>query len=487
MLTRTERFAALTIPKIMLPEGMDVMNTDITHDYQFLGAQAVNHLTNKIAMTLFAPTRPFFKAQLSEKAQEENGDTDPVVVDAAMANIEREAMRRMDRLAIRPKIYSAIRNLIVTGNVLVEFLRDSLRVYGMRQWAVKRTYDGGLHTLIIREKMKFDELADKVQGILHRHYQDDSEVHFYRLIERVQKGRYKLTCAVDTHILPPAFSHTYSEETLPFQVMTWDLGDNDDYATGLVEEYVGGFEAISQMAEGMVNGGTMAAEFRWLLSPGLTKADDFEDTENGSAIPGNKDDISVVGPENHEAISVLSTIYDKYARGIGAAFLLHSAVTRDAERVTAEEIRLSANELESAHGGTYSTLATNMQGPVARWLLTGVDKRLNSRDVEVSVVTGLDGMSRNGDLENLRLAFQDLTFIATAPDEVKARLKYNPLVKYIGAGRGVDLSPFVMSDEEFQAEQDRLMQQQMQMQAQQSAADVAGQAAGASAAGIQPQ
>ena len=42
-------------------------------------------------------------------------------------------------------------------------------------------------------------------------------------------------------------------------------------------------------------------------------------------------------------------------------FLLNSAIQRKAERVTAEEIRYMAQELETAQGGVYSILSQEMQ------------------------------------------------------------------------------------------------------------------------------
>lgn len=51
------------------------------------------------------------------------------------------------------------------------------------------------------------------------------------------------------------------------------------------------------------------------------------------------------------------------------AFLLNSAVQRQGERVTAEEIRYVAGELEDTLGGVYSILAQELQLPLAKRLL----------------------------------------------------------------------------------------------------------------------
>src|SRR5690606_39318157 len=103
-------------------------------------------------------------------------------------------------------------------------------------------------------------------------------------------------------------------------------------------------------------------------------------------------------------------------------FRSNSAMTRDAERVTAEEIRMTAMELETSFGGTYTALAGNFQTPLANWLLEKVDTKIDGKDFRVVVITGLDALSRNGELENLRLVFEDLAALQAAPEALLQRL-----------------------------------------------------------------
>jgi hypothetical protein len=126
-----------------------------------------------------------------------------------------------------------------------------------------------------------------------------------------------------------------------------------------------------------------------------------------------------------------------------------SSVLHEAERVTQEEVRLTANELETAYGGVYSTLASSLQLPIARWLFKSIDLNLGSTDIKVTILTGLDALSRSGDLENLRMAMSDMANMAALPENMQARMKWSPITAYIGQGRGVDLKPFFMDDAEF--------------------------------------
>lgn len=110
---------------------------------------------------------------------------------------------------------------------------------------------------------------------------------------------------------------------------------------------------------------------------------------------------------------------------------------------------MTATELETAYGGVYSTLAASLQKPVGVWLLDASDFSLQGTQIEVTIVTGLDALSRNGDLENFRLAISDLAQIATLPPTLQERMKFDEIKAFVGQGRNVDLDKFLMTDAEY--------------------------------------
>lgn len=477
LMDRVERYASLTIPKIMLPDGFQPESTDQTHDFQSLGAQAVNHVVNKLVMALFRPSQPFFRLQVGDKTKAElaaAGITEPEIA-SALSETERNACRELDGLAQRPKLYLLARHLVVTGNVLVEFKDDALRVVGLRYWCVKRNLDGSVNTLVIREKVKFDELAPEVQQAMPPgRYQPETEVEFFRMLKRDSRGDMHLTQWVDDIRLPKQFNGKWKASEAPYRVITWDLADESDYGTGLVEEYAGDFEALSVLAEAVVDGAVLGCEFRWLVNPsGQTSADDFNSSKNGDALSGVPTDIQPTQGGNPNAVKIALEVASSYEQRIARGFLMSSGMTRDAERVTAEEIRLVANELETSFGGVYSALAANIQEPVARWLLDRVGASIKGKDLRVMVVSGLDALSRNSDLEALRLALGDLAQIATLPPELQQRLDMAALAAFIGQGRGVALEKFLKSEEQVQQE----IQQQREANVAEQSAIAAGEAA----------
>lgn len=488
LMLRVENYASLTIPKICLPEGFVAESTDQTHDYQSAGAQGTNHLTNKIMLALFAPSRPFFRVSLGMGSQKEAvaAGLTPEKLAPLLAKMERDATATLDELGQRPKLYQCIRHLIVAGNVLLVLNDGDMRVIALRHFCVKRDHRGHVCTLIIKECILYDELDQDVRAALTKGtYTDESKVDHYRWIEYdYDKKVYKMTQWVNDEQLPAKFNGQWTHETMPYRVLTWDLDDASDYATGLIEEYAGDLEAMSVLSEAVVDGAVLGTEYRWLVNPtGQTTADDLNLSKNGDALPGLIADIAPTQGGNPQAITVADNVLQRYEKRVALGFLLQSAITRNAERVTAEEIRTTAQELETAFGGVYSSLAQIIQGPIAVWLLAKSGNTIAGTDLKVAVITGLDALSRNGDLENLRAAFGDLASLAQVPPQLLIRLKFDALVTFVGDGRGIDMRPFLLSDAEYQ----QLLAQQAKQRVQEAGGTAAATAQGEATAQPQPQ
>lgn len=482
LMTRAERYASLTIPKICLPVGFNAESTDQTHDYQSVGAQATNHLTNKMMLALFAPSRPFFRVDAGKltKAQLESIGVEEQMLAPIYAKMERDAVAELDKRGQRAKLYALVRHLIVVGNVLLHLGKKDLRVIGLRNFCVKRDHKGDVLTLVIKECMRFEELDPEIKKIVVGRYHDDTMVDHYKLIRLLPSGDYGMSQWIDETRLPAKFDGKWSAENMPYRVMTWDLDDENDYATGLVEEYAGDLEALSVLSESVVDGAVLGTEYRWLVNPtGQTDADTLNKSKNGDALPGVPADIAPTQGGNPQAITVADQVLVRYEQRVGRGFLMQSAVQRNAERVTAEEIRQTAQELETSFGGVYSALAQTVQTPIARWLLSDIGGLgIKGTDIQVSVITGLDALSRNGDLENLRAALGDLGATLNLPPQLLARIKFEPLAKFVGDGRGIDLAPFLMNDAEYQQAVQQAQAQRVQEAGQTAQGEAAGQAQG---------
>lgn len=482
-ITRLETYASYTIAKLMTPTGYTQENTELTHDYQAVGAQAVNHLANKIMLALFAPSRPFFRLDPDMELAAELEAAGVSMPDLAetLSKGEKEAIKALDRMALRPKLYEAVKQLIVLGNTLMYLAKDDMRVVNIKNYAVRRSMSGKVLELMVIDKVKFDELEDDVQEQCRRYTvfnREDQDVILYRWIKRSATGQYHMTQWVDHIRLPSKFDGSWPEDQMPYRVLTWDLSDGAHYGTGLVEDYKGDFSALSTLSVSKLQAAILSSEFRWLVNPaGMTKVEDFEQSANGAAIAGVKGDIELVQSGKAADLQVTINVEADYVTRIGRGFLLGTSVTRDAERVTAEEIRMQANELETSLGGAYSRLAVDFQIPMAYWLLEIVKLGIRGHRIQPSIVTGLEALSRTGDLEDLRMWLADLAALAALPDELKAILKMDKLAAALAAPRRITTSDYMKSPKEQQAEADAQAQRQLSMDASQQGIATAGKIA----------
>jgi hypothetical protein len=153
-------------------------------------------------------------------------------------------------------------------------------------------------------------------------------------------------------------------------------------------------------------------------------------------------------------------------RRLAAAFLLNQSVQRDAERVTAEEIRFLANELETSLGGIYSLLSHELQLPLIRRIIAVLEREkklpiLPKDSVEPIIITGFEALGRGNDANKLA------TFLKTAaailgPEAVVQYTNVSDAMKRLGTGFGIDMKGLIKTAEQVQQEQQQAQQAQQQ-------------------------
>lgn len=480
LLTRCERYAALTLPSVCPEDSYDEGSDQLSHSLNSIGAQAVNNLVNKMVLAMFAPSRPFMRLDLpaDKKAAILQGlQMDEAQFREELAIMEKEMVKYLDGTGSRPKLFDLFAHLIITGNCLRLTENDVMRIIGIKDFVSRRNVSGQVIEVMMRERVLRDELPEDIQPFVVAK-DDCHEVDYYRWWKWDGKVFKETQHVDDVPVTLPKYNGQYKREEMPAQHHVWRIADKRHYGIGQVEDYIGDFEGLNDLTEAEVNGAILASEFRWLVNPGgMTRPEDFKTSRNGDAIPGSEGDITLVNATAVAgALQVVSQSADKYIRRIGQGFLLTGAVQRDAERVTAEEIRLLANELETGLGGIYSRLAVDLQLPMAYWLMGKVGKNLfKGSDFQPVIVTGLDALSRNGDLEAMQLFLQDVVQITTMPPQVQQYLKLDSIFSALAAGRGLRSTDFINNqsavDQMNAQAQDQMRSQQTEDYAAQKAID----------------
>ena len=481
-LTRCEKYAGWTLPMIF-PDDPLMEYDEMQNDYQSVGASAVTNLANKIMMALFQPSKPFFRMQLTQeqKADIQANGMSGAEVDAALAQTERDAMRELDKINARVVMNDMIQQLIITGNSLLFMPNDDkMQVYSLRDYTIQRDLRGTPVKIIIRETKAVAGLSDELAALaVAEGYNETDDISIYTGIIRTTGNKYLVWQELEDICYCHKRVGMYQEDSLPWIPLTWNLARGKDYGTGLVENYAGDFHTLSTLAEAILDYTTVVTDVKNLVDPtGMTDVRELTEAPSGAYVHGKEEDLFTYTASGAmgQASDFLDRRFTAVERRLGAAFLLNTSVTRDAERVTAEEIRMQAHELESSLGGVYSRLATELQLPLAKRLLNKLDKTF--KDVEPVIVTGFESLSRNSELDNFRMFMQDLAGMADLPEQVMVRLKFNDVIAVLGAGHGVDYKKFLKDEEIVQKEQQARMAAQAQQAGMEANAVSQGQAAG---------
>ena len=157
---------------------------------------------------------------------------------------------------------------------------------------------------------------------------------------------------------------------------------------------------------------------------------------------------------------------------LGHAFLLTSGAVRNAERVTAEEVRMVSMELESALGGLYSLLSNELQLPMVNRLLDVMNKnkrlpKLPKDIVNPVIITGIEALGRGHDLQKLDMFLQGAAQVV-GPQAVAEFVNVGEYFKRRATSLGIKTTNLVKSDEDLQAEKEQAMQMQQQDKMMQS-------------------
>jgi hypothetical protein len=206
-----------------------------------------------------------------------------------------------------------------------------------------------------------------------------------------------------------------------------------------------------------------------LVNPnGTTRADAISRAENGAVVAGNAADVEFLTvAKNSDFATALQTM-QMIEKRLNFVFLNNEAATRDASRVTAEEIRLMATQLESGLSGTYSVLAHELQLPLVKRVMhiMGVDGALPAMPkglIEPVVQTGLEAIGRGNDKARLTNFIQTIG-AALGPEALMQYVDPSELIRRFAASDGIDTDGLVKTDDDLQNEQ--AQQQQLMLEEQ---------------------
>lgn len=470
-LSRARSCAELTIPTLMPPDGHNG-STQYNTPFQSVGARGVNNLASKLLMTLLPPNQAFFRLTIDDYDLVELGGDARGKAEEALARIERTATQVIESKAIRVPTFEALKQLIVSGNALVHLPpKGGMKVFRLDRYVANRDSMGNVVKIITKETISYEALPKDVMEVLleNPEYQVDTnkkECDIYTCVKRVG-NKYEVHQEVHDIVIPSS-TGSYSQEKLPWMALRFIAVDGNDYGRSFCEEIVGDLKSLEALTRAIVEGSAASSKLLFMVRPnGTTKMRSIADAPNGGIVSGDANDVTTLQANKFNDFRVAQETMQKITERLSFAFLLNSSVQRQAERVTAEEVRYMAQELETALGGIYSVLSQEFQVPLVNLLLAKMQKegkmpKFPKDTLKPQIVTGLEALGRGQDLNKLSTFLQYLQPLGQ--QVIAQELNIDDYIDRLGASLGIDTQGLVKSEEQKAQEQQAAMQAQQQQQ-----------------------
>lgn len=481
-LDRAYQCSELTIPTLIPPLGHN-SSTKYYTPWQGIGARGVNNLASKLLLGLFPVNTPFVRLTIDDftLAELTQSPGNRSKIEEGFNKMERAISGEYEGTGMRAPCFTTLKHLIVSGNALQYLPADGgVRVFGLDQFVTRRDPKGNLLEAIIKECVDPVTLEEDLQELLEEdpevkpekkdHSHDVIEVYtrFYRDAKRWRMHQEIAGKRV------PGSDGSWPVAKPPILALRWTAVEGEDYGRGYVEEYLGDLISLEGLSRSIVEATAAVSKIVFLVNPnGLTRVKDIAEAESGDFVDGVESDIHCLQADKQADLRIASETIKSLTDRLSYAFLMTSAVQRNGERVTAEEIRTMVNDLESALGGVYSVLSQEFQLPLVIRMMDRMQKQkrlppLPEGVITPKIVTGLEAIGRGQDLQKYQALMQFLAPLG--PEVLGSEFNLGDLITRAGTALMIDMDGLVKSPEQKAQE----AQQQAQMMQQQMMQELAG-------------
>lgn len=447
---KCKQYAEYTLPGLFVDPM--VQKASVRHDFQSAAALLVNSLASKLTRALFPPGVPFFKSTISAALRTAAGNSGLSIqeLENTLKQSDQQATERLFLNATTAALTQALKLLIVTGNVLLYRDRDAadISIWSLHSFTVRRKSNGKWRTVILKQRFAVDELPEDIRKdyIAKRPGASDNMSQQVDLYTRIEKHpgdvnpRVEVTNEIEGYTVGGKSS--YPEHLCPWVVATWNLPSGRHYGSGLVEDYTGDFAKLSLMSEQL---GLYELESLSILNlvdeAAGSVVDDYEKADTGDFVRGKVNGVTSYERGDYQKINAVNASLMSLLQRLSQAFM-YTANTRHAERVTAEEIRNTAQEAEEMLGGVYSLLAEQVQVPLAYLALYEVSDELLAglvgKHYRPEILTGIPALTRAILVQNMLAFSQEAVVIVPAMTQLDPRIDKLKLLDVLYNAKNID-------------------------------------------------
>lgn len=471
--------SSLTIPHLIPESSYAQPKTNraeaIESLYQGIGSRGVSQLANKLLLTLLPPQEPYFRmvideavvAQYEEQAQAGGSPVPPdfrTRLDSMLSENEQRIMTRMNKIRVRSKMALGFKHLVVGGNLLLYVSPSGARCYGLPKYVADVDPEGNPVEVVICENVSPEVLRVMKPGAVLGDENEPQKV-LTHIRWDYRKDRVEWIQQHEEKNISDTFGFS-TISTCPWILLAINRADGEAYGRGVVEEVIGDLASHNELSRAVVEASLQMAKVVWLVNPnGMTKAGDIANAGNGDCVAGSDGDVTALSAgEKIRDIQAAAGAMATIERRLTYGFAMTEAVQRDAERVTAQEVRLMAQQLDSGLAGLYSDLSDQLQLPLLRAVADQMNKAgelqpLPEGLVQPQITSGLDAIGRGNEKDRL-VAFLGESAQLLGPD-VLQYVNMSEWLRRSAAAEGVTTKGLIYTEEELQQQRSEVERSNM--------------------------
>lgn len=466
----------------LIESGIDYVNPGVTlakSGSTSLPNRAVKNFNTKQKKALFPANRPFFVYDLPIQQRQilEANNTQKLAMDRAT---EVAAGWALEFLQNTKKVYRNLPNLFdaltMTGNSMM-FMghkkEDPAVFISPANFVVRRTQSGMEREAIIREVIALTDLSPELQTVVKENYKVPEQAFSNKQVEQpelttIQKFtyiEYELdgSCQYTEYVenIKVGATKKVPKEEPRFIIVAPNRPEGANYGVGIVQQCLPSILQLYGGAKAIANVNALIGEAKYYAKPNMVGG--IRQMQQGGSgkylVVNNPDDIGML-PVTNININPSEVATAMAKEEIAKTFIMTGDAVRDAERVTAFEIRKMADDITSVHDNWLADIAEQLQEKLVQYAtyhmdLTnseGVPVKDNLLEMQVKIITGSDAIDKVSESDNLLTAIQEFGVFTTINPEDKSIFKRDKVASTMLKARGVASSEYIKSDEELAAE-----------------------------------
>lgn len=493
--SRAKKCAKVTIPSLWVDPKQKTQT--YTTPSQGTGARCVNSYANALLLAVLPPNitpltlrpNPAESEKLMEQAGVEKGE-----METALAEIERAVMDEIESSAqVRTILSEGFKHTAAIGSWLM-YIPDEgpAKLYPLASFVTDRDGLGNVLEIVTLDRIAIQLLPESSRAAILAKVGDSEkakklseDADLYTRVYRDENNENWLCYQEVEGVVVDGSEGSYPIDACPWIPVALPRPTTEDYARPAVEDYRGEFEALDALRKAIRKGAAAASKILFFLKETSAMTPDrITKAESGAVIRGKKSDLEALTLDKVHDLSFVKSEADTLARNLELAFGVGTAIQRQGERVTREEILYLVRTLEDSRAGVYSAVGEGVMLPIFRRIIDRMQKsgaipQLPKGIIKPRITVGTAALGRGHDFEKL-VRFGETAKEMLGPQEFARRVDAGEYLARLGAASDISTKGLILDP-------DAVQQNDQNAAMQEAAVRAAPQLAAGAMAQAQPQ